>query len=128
MPPAHRVRPLARKTVLVVEDDHDLRRIFRDMLKFSGFDVREACDGTDALHMIEHTAPDLVVLDVRLPTLDGGSVRGEIAASERTRHIPVVVVTGSQIDDNQFKGDRVLRKPVSPDELLSVVRNTLATR
>jgi two-component system, OmpR family, response regulator len=126
--PGNGVRPLARRIVLVVEDDHDLRRIFRDTLKFSGFDVREASDGTDALRMIEHTAPDLVVLDVRLPTLDGGSVRGEMAANERTRHIPVVVVTGSNIDLSQFKGDRVLRKPVAPDELLFAVRSTLAAR
>ena len=118
--------PARRKSVLVVEDDDDLREIFRDSLKFSGFDVQEAGDGPDALRLIEIAPPDLVVLDIGLPTLDGISVREELAANERTRNIPVVVVTGLSIDSHRLEGTCMLRKPVPPDDLVATVRASLA--
>jgi CheY-like chemotaxis protein len=117
--------PLPRKSILVVEDDDDLRRIFRDSLKFSGFDVREAADGHDALQMIENAPPDVVVLDIRLPTLDGLSVREELAANPRTKDIPVVVVTGAPVDLRRLRGTKLLRKPVPPDDLVATVRASL---
>lgn len=117
--------PLPRKSILVVEDDDDLRRIFRDSLKFSGFDVREAADGHDALQMIENAPPDVVVLDIRLPTLDGLSVRDELAANPRTKDIPVVVVTGAPVDLRRLRGTKLLRKPVPPDDLVATVRASL---
>jgi CheY-like chemotaxis protein len=113
--------------VLVVEDDGDLRRIFRDSLRFAGFDVVEAGDGPDALQAIENATPDLVVLDLGLPTLDGVSVRDEIVSNPRTRHIPVLIVTGTQADANRLKAARVLRKPVGPDALLIAVQSCLAS-
>ncbi len=119
--------PLSRKSVLVVEDDEDLRHMFRDALRFSGFDVREAGDGPDALRMIETAAPDVVVLDLRLPTLDGVSVREELAANPRTKDIPIVVVTGATVDPDRLQGARLLRKPVPPDDLVATVRGLLAT-
>ena len=118
---------LSRKNILIVEDDDDLRRIFRDSLRFTGFDVREACDGHDALQMIEDAAPDLIVLDIRLPTLDGLSVREELAANPRTKDIPIVVVTGGPVDVARVRGTRLLRKPVPPDDLVATVRASLAT-
>lgn len=112
-------------SILVVEDDDDLRRIFRDSLKLAGFDVREAADGPAALHMIEDIAPDLIVLDIGLPTLDGVSVREEIASVAATRRTPVVIVTGLNIEGTLFRTDCVLRKPVTPDQLVTVVRKCL---
>jgi CheY-like chemotaxis protein len=117
-------RPPRRRIVLVVEDDADLRRIFSDALKFAGFEVREASDGPAALRAIENSRPDVVVLDVRLPTLDGGSVREEIVANPETRNIPIVMVTGIAGFDGH--GALVLQKPVSPQDLVAVVRR-LAT-
>ena len=114
------------KTILVVEDNDDLRQIFADSLKFSGFSVREASDGLEALHVIENTPPDLVVLDLVLPTLDGLSVRDEILAHVETRRIPIVIVTGSAEEfSHKLRGDCVLRKPVAPDTLVATVRNCL---
>ncbi len=118
--------PLQRQTVLVVEDDPDLRNLFRDALKFGGFNVREASDGLPALQMIEDTPPDLVVLDIGLPSLDGVSVREEIAARAATRRLPVVIVTGLNVEGTLFKADCVLRKPVTPEELIAAVRHCLA--
>jgi DNA-binding response OmpR family regulator len=116
---------LRRDVVLVVEDDQDARAIFRHALRADGFDVREAEDGLAALRMIELCSPDLVVLDVRLPMLDGLSVREEIAAHAETRHIPVIIVTAFDIDRHRVNNARVMRKPVSPDDLVEAVRSQL---
>jgi len=116
----------ARQRILIVEDDSDLRRMFRTALALSGFDVVEAPDGIDALLLIEDDPPDLVVLDLTLQRLDGISVQQELAARAVTRDIPIVVVTGSGAD---VRGDNVaclLRKPVWPDVLVQTVRDCLA--
>jgi two-component system phosphate regulon response regulator PhoB len=119
--------PLGRKVVLVVEDDDDLRSIFRNAIRGAGYGVREADDGLDALRIVEIDPPDLVVLDVRLPALDGISVREEIAANAQTRHIPVIIVTAFDIDRQRVRNARIMRKPVEPDELVDAVRSALRT-
>jgi DNA-binding response OmpR family regulator len=119
---------VAQRSVLVVEDNDDLRRIFRDSLRLAGFFVREAPDGPAALRTIEEFPPDLIVLDIGLPTLDGVSVREEIAASTAMRRmplVPVVIVTGLNVEGTLFQDDCVLRKPVSPERLVAVVRDCL---
>lgn len=115
----------AGKNVLIVEDDNDLRVLYRDWLKYAGFDVIETADGIDALQIIDSSPPDVVVLDVRLPTLDGVSVREEIAADARTRDIPVIVVTGAVVDLTKMKSTRVLHKPVNREQLVSAVREAV---
>lgn len=118
--------PRWQKTVLIVEDDRDLRRIFGHALMFAGFRVQYAADGVDALRIIESHPPHLVVLDLGLPTLDGLSVHDEIMAGQETRTIPVVVVTGSAHDFSQRLPDTcVLRKPVTPRQLVTTVRQCL---
>ena len=100
--------------------------MFRQALNFAGYDVREAGDGTTALQEIDRRPPDLVVLDLILPTLDGFAVHAELAARAHTRHIPVVVVTGWTRDDlDRLNVPCVLRKPVSPEELVAAVRKCL---
>jgi DNA-binding response OmpR family regulator len=92
----------------------------------AGYEVEEAPDGLDALHLIENHPPDLVVLDLMLHALDGVSVQQELAARAITAHIPIVIVTGS---DREIDGTNVaciLRKPVSPDQLIMTVRRCLA--
>ena len=102
--------------------------MFRDALKFmGGFDVREAADGIDALRMIDEHQPDLIVLDVGLPMLDGLSVRDELASRSDTNEIPIIVVTGTSVDIAHLKDVPILRKPVLPDDLLASVRAALAT-
>lgn len=116
---------LRRSVVLIVEDDLDARTIYRHALRVHGFDVREAVDGLEALRMIELSPPDLVVLDVRLPVLDGLSVREEIAAHAETRHVPVIIVTAFDLDPGRVRNARVMRKPISPDDLIDAVRTQL---
>lgn len=119
---------MARKqTILVVEDDEDLRRLFRTALTLSGYHVQEAGDGLEALHKIDQAPPDLVVLDVMLPQISGLVVKQEIAAQMLTRQIPVVLITGSTLDLGDAGAACVLRKPISPDRLVATVRSCLAS-
>jgi DNA-binding response OmpR family regulator len=113
--------------ILIVEDDDDLRRLYRAALTFAGFDVQDVAVGMDALRRLEQEAPDLVVLDLLLPDMSGVVVRQEIAAQAQTRDIPVVIVTGSTMDVGTLEVPCVLRKPVSPEELVRVVRECLAS-
>ena len=112
------------KTVLVVEVVSDLRRLFRLALSLGGYVVKEASDGLEALRVLETSPPDLVVLDLVLPSISGLFVQQEIAAHAHTRHIPIVVVTGSTMEVPEVPC--VLRKPVLPDKLLEVVAACLA--
>jgi two-component system phosphate regulon response regulator PhoB len=111
---------------LVVEDDHDLRRMFRTALTLAGFVASEASDGHHALALIDSDPPDLVVLDLMLPTISGIAVQQEIAAQAYTRHIPIIIVTGSAMNLDHLNVPCVLRKPVTPDELIESVRKCLA--
>lgn len=115
-----------QQTVLVVEDDDDLRRMYRNALAFAGFAVHDVANGLDAIRRIDGSPPDVVVLDLGLPGLSGFAVRQEISAQAHTRSIPVVVVTGSGDDLTHFDVSCVLRKPVDPAELISVVQRCLA--
>ena len=113
--------------VLIVEDDQALRRMYRAALGLAGFDVVEADDGLAALHFLDHRRPDLVVLDLMLPTMSGLVVQQEIAAHAHTREIPIVIVTGSDLSLDRVDVPCVLRKPVSPDALVDAVRSCLAS-
>src|ERR671912_1534317 len=117
---------MARKqAILIVEDDEDLRRLFRTALTLSGYEVEEAGDGLEALHKIDHAPPDLVVLDLMLPQISGLVVQQEIAAHVLTRQIPVVIITGSTLELQGLGVSCVLRKPISPDQLVETVRSCL---
>jgi CheY-like chemotaxis protein len=116
-----------KQTILVVEDDVDLRRLFRTALTLAGYEVHEAGDGLEALRRIDHAPPDLVVLDVMLPQISGLVVQQEIAAHVLTRQIPVVIITGSSADLGETGAACILRKPISPDQLVNTVRNCLAS-
>ena len=116
----------SRQTVLIVEDDEDLRRMYRTALVFARYDVDDVGDGLDALLHLDANPPDLVVLDLGLPSVSGQVVRQAIAGDPSTRHIPIVVVTGATGDLESLDVPCVLRKPVSPDRLIDAVRTALA--
>ena len=118
---------MRRKRILIVEDDIDLRRMFRTALAMAGYDVDEAGDGVDALNMVENRPPDLIVLDLVLRALDGISVQQELAARTFTQHIPIVIVTGSNLDTRGIPVACVLQKPVLPDDLVRTVQRCMAS-
>jgi CheY-like chemotaxis protein len=113
---------------LVVEDDPDLRTVYRTALRGAGFVVFAVDDGIDALQYVEQTMPAAVVLDLGLPRLDGRDVQRELASDPATARIPIVVVTGqtTQISEGDFAC--VLQKPIDPDALVSAVQKCIARR
>jgi DNA-binding response OmpR family regulator len=115
------------RTILLVDDDVDLRRLFRTALAFSGFRILEAGDGLHALHILDTDPPDLVVLDLGLPVVSGHVVRQEIAAHAHLRDIRVVVVTGEPGPHHGMNVACVLRKPVTAEQLIHTVRTCLAS-
>jgi CheY-like chemotaxis protein len=114
--------------VLVVDDDVDLRRLWRTALHLSGFQLAEAADGIEALQYLEQHTPDLVVLDLGLPRLSGLEVHQEILAHADTRNIPIVIATGSTAPLAHLGVHCVLRKPFAPEELVIAVTSCLRTR
>src|SRR5437868_4968548 len=112
-----------RGNVLVIEDDGQLRGLYRTALVLEGFDVTEASNGLDALRRLESSVFDLIVLDMGLPALSGRAFLLELTVKADTRKIPVVIVTGSSKTFNSLNIARVLRKPVSTDQLVGTVRH-----
>jgi len=89
----------------------------------SGFDAAHVMDGMSALRLLEEEVPDLIVVDMHLPVLNGDELLREIAAHADLRHIPAIVVTGSDIrpDITVEQAKQILRKPCPPDRLVSAV-------
>ena len=95
-------RPVAKK-VLLVEDEEALRRVMKDLLEREGFLVHEAADGVIALDEIDRLAPDLVVLDLNLPRLDGYGVLSHLRARAATQRLPVIVLTAKGDEDSEVR-------------------------
>jgi DNA-binding response OmpR family regulator len=115
----------AGRTVLLVEDDDDLRGFYRQVLLLAGYRVLEARSGIEALQRLETDSPDIVVLDLLLPGVDGYTVREELAAQSDHRNTPILVVTASMASAEELDVDCVLRKPVGSSDLLMAVRRCL---
>ncbi len=105
-----------RATVLLVDDEDQLRRVMRDLLERDGFVVTEARDGVQALDQVDRHAPDIIVLDLNLPGLDGYTVLSQLRSRPATQHIPVIVLTAKGDEDNEVRvfelgADDFLTKP-----------------
>lgn len=106
----------------VVEDDPDLRELASGALERAGWTVDVVEDGLGALGTIRHVIPQVIVLDLRMPNLDGVEVLKLLRSTEVGRQIPVVVTTGSVIDDSvRALATAILVKPFSLDDLVRVV-------
>lgn len=115
-----------QQTILIVEDDEALRRLYRTVLTLAGYVVEEAGDGFEALRRLDYATPDLVLLDLMLPGISGYVVQQEMAAHAFARDIPVVIMTGSPAELGHVEVACVLRKPIHPDDLVRTVRTCLA--
>jgi CheY-like chemotaxis protein len=121
------VVPIApEQTILLVEDDEQLRRLISLALRLEGFVTREARDGLEALAILEWSRFNGVVIDLALPYLDGVSVLQEIATHAWAQSIAVVIVTGTDLPLTHVRHDCVLRKPVTPDQVVEAVKRCLA--
>jgi CheY-like chemotaxis protein len=113
-------------TVLTIEDQPDIRRLIRMTLEFKGLSVLEAGDGQEGLALARQHQPDVILLDVMMPGMDGLAVRRALSADDKLRSIPVVIISAlGRSADVQAGMDagvhRYLVKPFSPWELLDVV-------
>ena len=124
-----RERPL----VLIVEDQADLRQLYAQELALSGFDVIEAANGADAVtHGCEHV-PDVVLMDLSLPVIDGWEATRRLKVDARTSHIPVVALTAHDGSGELQRATRAgcdwfVPKPCQPQDLIEEVRRVLAGR
>jgi CheY-like chemotaxis protein len=118
--------------ILVVDDYQDAREMYAEYLQFSGFRVAEARNGNEALDQAFALKPDLILMDLSLPGMDGWEATRVLKADERTKHIPVVALTGHALagasEGAKRAGcDSFVTKPCLPDDLVVEVRRMLAT-
>jgi len=125
----HRERPL----VLIVEDQPELRQLYAQELTMSGFEVIEAGNGADAISHASSHVPDVVVMDLSLPVVDGWEATRRIKDDRRTTHIPVVALTAHDGSGELQRATRAgcdwfVPKPCQPHDLIEEVRRILGAR
>lgn len=118
------------KLVLVVEDDPDHRKICGTILRHYGYAVLEAGDGAEAVRLAGEHRPDVVLMDARLPILDGWSATRELKQDPSTRQIPVIMLTAqppthARTRAREVGSDRYLTKPLEPSRMVDEVRDVI---
>jgi two-component system cell cycle response regulator DivK len=118
------------KLILVVEDQEDNRRIMRDLLGSVEYEVVEAVTGEEGVAAAVIHRPDLILMDIQLPGLDGYEATRQIKANADLQHIPIIVVTSYALSGDDVKAfeagcDDYVSKPFSPRELLAKIRKYL---
>jgi CheY-like chemotaxis protein len=119
--------------VLLVDDEDQLRRVMRDLLEREGYTVTEARDGIEALDQVDRVGPDIIVLDLNLPGLDGYGVLSHLRSRPATAKIPVIVLTAKGDEDNEVRvlelgADDFITKPFRPRALGARLNTLLARR
>lgn len=118
------------KRVLLIEDTEDNRQIVRDLLSHAGYGLVEATDGASGVAAALREMPDLILMDIQLPVMDGYEATRRIRAEARTAHIPIIAVTSYALSGDETKAkaagcDAYIAKPYSPRALLALVRRFL---
>jgi two-component system, cell cycle response regulator DivK len=118
------------RRILVVEDQEDNRQILRDLLANAGYEMIEAGDGEQAVAAANEHRPDLILMDIQLPELDGYEATRRIKANPALKHIPVIAVTSYALAGDEEKTraagcDGYIAKPFSPRKLLNTIKELL---
>ena len=119
--------------ILVVDDYQDAREMYAEYLQFSGFRVAEARNGNEAVAQAFSLRPDLILMDLSLPGMDGWEATRVLKADERTKHIPIVALTGHALAGHaegarQAGCDSFVTKPCLPDALVAEIKKMLPER
>jgi two-component system, cell cycle response regulator DivK len=118
------------KRILVVEDQEDNRQIIRDLVTSAGYELIEAQDGEEGVALAAQEKPDLILMDIQLPVLDGYEATRRIKAQPELKAIPVIAVTSYALSGDDQKAfaagcDGYVTKPFSPRQLLAKIREHL---
>ena len=116
------------RSILLVDDDAEIRRILREFLTAEGFLVQTARDGQHALHVLERVQPDLILLDYKMPVMDGKQFLGVMRRTPQLQNVPVVILSAAtrEWSGANLEVVEVLTKPVDLDLLLATVGRILA--
>jgi two-component system cell cycle response regulator DivK len=119
-----------RKCILVVEDQEDNRRILRDLLTNAQYDIVEAENGEEALAAVAARRPDLILMDIQLPVLDGYEATRRLKADPALKTIPIIAITSYALSGDEDRAraagcDDYVTKPYSPRQLLTKIREHL---
>jgi DNA-binding response OmpR family regulator len=122
--------PETRPFVLVAEDDEDILELVAGLLEERGYEIARAADGREALGLISARCPDLAVLDVRMPKVDGFEVSRRIRAGGDTRELPVILLSALAREQDVALGfdagaTDYIKKPFSPEELVARIESIL---
>ena len=118
------------KRILVIEDTEDNRQIIRDLMTSAGYEMIEAVDGLDGVAAAEREKPDLILMDIQLPGIDGYEATRRIRAIPDLAKVPIIAVTSYALSGDEAKTreagcDGYVAKPFSPRQLLAKVREFL---
>ena len=118
------------KRILMVEDTEDNRQIMRDLMSMTDYELIEAVDGADGVAMAALHKPDLILMDIQLPVMDGYEAARRIKADPALKHIPIIAVTSYALSGDEAKTlaagcDGYVAKPFSPRLLLAKIREFL---
>jgi two-component system cell cycle response regulator DivK len=124
---------MAHELILIVEDNDKNLKLVRDVLQHQGYQTIEAGTGEDGVRLAKERRPDLVLMDILLPGIDGIAALGQLRADPATRAIPVIAVTASVMTHDRkkvlaFGFDGYQSKPIKVRELMEAVRETLDRR
>ena len=122
----------AKPCVLVTDDNEDLRLLCQMHLRMAGFRVCEAANGSEAIDVARRESPDLILLDLMMPVMDGWQCLDELKADPELRDIPVFIITGKNQQQDQERAlasgaDAFIPKPFQPGALVERIRERLAT-
>ena len=122
---------MTKKKILVVEDEESLLKLQSILLTIRGYTVEGAMDGQEALEAVETMNPDLILLDIMLPKIDGFEVCRQVKANEATRHIPVVMLTAKKSVEDRVKGkqagaDMYITKPYKSSIVIETIQRLLS--
>ncbi|MFA4991881.1 MAG: response regulator [Candidatus Omnitrophota bacterium] len=120
-----------KKRILIVDDEEDIVNILKFRLEANNYSVLSAFDGQDALERARSERPDLIILDLMLPKLDGYKVCRALKSDENYKDIPIIIFTARAHEENgedggEIKADAYVAKPFEPQELLEKIRGLLA--
>ena len=122
---------VAKKRILIVEDEESLLKLESILLTSRGYEVKGVTDGQAALDAVASSKPDLVLLDIMLPVIDGFEVCRQIKSSEATRHIPVIMLTAKKSREDMARGEEVgadwyITKPFKSAMVIETIQRFLS--